>query len=67
MIWKAQPFDTKIIFPNTKLGQIIEKFQTGEFIVKCNGGSLLVTEYEGKVNKGEFFKTCLKKNPQINL
>jgi methionyl-tRNA formyltransferase len=62
MIWKAQPFDTKIIFPNTKLGQIIEKFQTGEFIVKCNGGSLLITEYKGKVNKGEFFDSCLKKN-----
>ena len=56
IIWKAQPFDTKILFPNSKLGQIVEKFSTGDFIVKCDEGSLLVTEYEGKVDKEEFFE-----------
>jgi methionyl-tRNA formyltransferase len=56
MIWKAQPFDTKIIFSNTKLGQVVEKFPTGDLVVKCNEGSLLITDYEGKVNQGDFFK-----------
>ena len=51
MIWKAQPFDTKIIFSNAKLGQVVEKFPTGDFVVKCNDGSLLITDYEGKVSK----------------
>ena len=56
MIWKAQPFDTKIIFPNTKLGEIVEKFPTDDFVVKCNDGTLLVTDYHGVVNKGEILQ-----------
>ena len=56
MIWKAQPFDTKIIFPNTKLGEIVEKFSTDDFVVKCNDGTLLVTDYDGVVNKGEILQ-----------
>ena len=60
MIWKAQPFDTKIIFPNAKLCQVVEKFPTDDFVVKCNDGSLLITDYEGKVSKGDFFKKLSK-------
>ena len=52
-IWKAQPFDTKITFSEAVLGEIIEKFSTGDFIVKCNDGILLVTDYDGVVNKGD--------------
>ena len=54
MIWEAQPFDRKITFSDAKLGEIVEKFSTGDFVVKCNDGTLLITEYEGVVNKGEF-------------
>ena len=54
MIWEAQPFDRKITFSNTKLGEIVEKFSTGDFVVKCNDGTLLITDYEGVINKGEF-------------
>jgi len=54
MIWEAQPFDRKITFSDAKLGEIVEKFSTGDFVVKCNYGTLLITEYEGVVNKGEF-------------
>jgi len=56
MIWKAQPFDTKIIFSNAKLGQVVEKFPTDDFVVKCNDGSLLITDYEGKVSKGDILE-----------
>ena len=52
-IWKSQPFDSKIKY-ESKNGQIVEKFSTGDFVVKCNDGTLLITEYEGVVNKGEF-------------
>ena len=54
MIWEAQPFDRKITFSNAKLGEIVEKFSSGDFVVKCNDGTLLITDYEGVVNKGEF-------------
>ena len=54
MIWEAQSFDRKITFSDAKLGEIVEKFSTGDFVVKCNDGTLLITEYEGVVNKGEF-------------
>ena len=54
MIWEAQPFDRKITFSDAKLGEIAEKFSTGDFVVKCNDGTLLITDYEGVVNKGEF-------------
>jgi methionyl-tRNA formyltransferase len=53
MIWEAQPFDTKISFSNVRLGAIVEKFSTGDFVVKCKDGVLLITGYEGLVNKGE--------------
>jgi methionyl-tRNA formyltransferase len=55
MIWKAQPFDSKISFTNMKLGEVIEKFSTGDFVVKCTDGTLLVTDYEGVINKGDIF------------
>ena len=54
MIWEAQPFDRKITFSDAKLGEIVEKFSTGDLVVKCNDGTLLITDYEGVINKGEF-------------
>ncbi len=55
MFWKAQPFDSKIDFLDAKIGQIVEKFETGDFIVKCKTGSILITEYDGEVNTGDIF------------
>ena len=54
MVWEAQPFDRKITFSDAKFGEIVEKFSTGDFVVKCNDGTLLITDSEGVVNKGEF-------------
>ena len=55
-IWKSQPFDSKIKY-ESKNGQIVEKFSTGDFIVNCKDGLLLITDYEGKVNIGDILTT----------
>lgn len=54
-IWTAQPFDTQIDYPDARIGEIVEKFSTGDFIVKCNSGLLLVTDYDGVVGMGQTF------------
>ncbi|MDC0211816.1 formyltransferase family protein [Candidatus Nitrosopelagicus sp.] len=53
MFWKAQPFDTKIDFLDAKIGQVVEKFSTGDFVVKCKVGLILITDYDGEVNTGD--------------
>ena len=55
--WKSQPFDTRIIFPNAKKGEIVEKFSTGDFVVNCNSGLLLITEYDGDVDIGDILSS----------
>jgi methionyl-tRNA formyltransferase len=54
-IWNAQPFDSQITYDENQIGEIVEKFFSGDFIVKCQEGSLLVTEYEGEISIGEIF------------
>ena len=55
MIWEAQPFDTKISFSNVRLGAIVEKFSSGDLVIKCMDGLLLITNYEGNVESGDTF------------
>ena len=55
MIWEAQPFDTKISFPNSRDGEVVEKFSSGDLVIKCTNGLLLVTNYEGNVERGDVF------------
>ena len=55
-IWKSQPFDSKIKY-GSKNGQIVEKFSTGDFVVNCKDGLLLITDYEGKINVGDTLVT----------
>ena len=55
-IWKSQPFDPKIKY-ESKNGQIVEKFSTGDFVVNCKDGLLLITDYEGKINVGDTLVT----------
>jgi len=54
-IWNAQPFDNKITYDQNEIGQIVELFSSGDFVVNCDTGLLLVTEYEGIVSIGEIF------------
>ena len=46
-IWQAQPFDTKILYPDKLNGEIVEVFHNNKFVVKTSDSSLLVTEFEG--------------------
>ena len=55
MIWEAQPFDTKISFPDSRYGEVVEKFSSGDLVIKCMDGLLLITNYEGNVESGDTF------------
>lgn len=59
-IWCAQPFDTKLLYPDSENGQVTEVFYNGHFVVKTGDGSLLVTEYSGvlpgNIQKGVIFQ-----------
>ncbi len=46
MIWDAQPFDSQITYPDAKVGDVVEVFETGDAVVKCGEGLLLVTKCE---------------------
>lgn len=48
-IWKAQPFDTRIGYFEKQQGEVVEVFKTGDAVVNCSGGLLLITEYEGSL------------------
>jgi methionyl-tRNA formyltransferase len=47
MLWKSQIWDTIMVdyYANNKYGEIVEVFGN-EFVVKCYGGLLLVTDHE---------------------
>jgi methionyl-tRNA formyltransferase len=49
-IWRAQPFDTRITYFGARIGEIMEVFKTGDFVVNCNDGLLLVTSYKTTVS-----------------
>lgn len=46
MIWKCQPFDTKIKYDKKKNGEIVEIFLDNTFVVKTRDTSILVTKYD---------------------
>lgn len=48
-IWKAQPFSQILDRPYYKEGEIIEVFSSGDFLVKCNTGLLLVTDFDSPI------------------
>lgn len=54
-IWKSQVFDTRISYYGCSIGEVVELFENNNFIVNCNSGLLLITEYEGVVNLGDIF------------
>lgn len=45
LIWEAQIFDTRIIYYGKKEGEIVEVFDSGDFVINCAGGTLLVLKY----------------------
>jgi len=55
-LWQACPFDTRINFPNSKYGEVVELFDKN-LIINCRSGLLLVTDYECDftIKKGDQF------------
>jgi methionyl-tRNA formyltransferase len=49
-IWKCQPFDTRITYPDKDIGTVVQHFPRG-FLVNCRGGLLLVTDWEDLPSK----------------
>lgn len=45
ILWQAQIFDTRITYYGVKEGEVVEVFDSGDFVVNCNGGLLLITVY----------------------
>lgn len=49
-IWRAQPFDSKILYNDRENGEIVEIFYNNNFLVKTSDESLLITNYTGVLN-----------------
>jgi len=47
LIWEAQPFDTRITYPDAAYGEVVEVFGNGEAVVNCRSGLLLLRDHEG--------------------
>lgn len=54
-IWRAQPFDTRITYYGHAEGEVVEVFDSGDFVVNCNSGLLLVRECSARVAVGTRF------------
>lgn len=56
-IWNAQPFDTRISYPEKSIGEVIDIFDGGDIVVNALGGLLLIREYESRspIYKGAIF------------
>jgi len=46
-IWRAIPFDTHLLWPDARSGEIVEVFYDGQYVVKTGDSSLLVIESTG--------------------
>lgn len=44
-IWRARPFDTRIVYPGAAYGTVVERFGK-RLVVNCRGGLLLVDDHE---------------------
>jgi methionyl-tRNA formyltransferase len=44
-IWRAQVFDSRIVYPGAGYGEIVERFDN-LLVINCRGGLLLVEDYE---------------------
>ena len=47
LFWRAIPFDTQLVWPLAKPGEVIFVFTDHSFVVKTGDATLLVQEYEG--------------------
>jgi len=52
IIWKANPFDSRLFDPYIQPGTVLHVFLNGDFIVKTGNGSIIVSDYssDGREN-----------------
>lgn len=69
IIWRAEKYDDNFFgYDSYSNGMVVEKFQSGKFIVKVKNGLLIVHEYEGEIfvgsilNNNNFKISVFKKN-----
>lgn len=56
-IWRAIPFDTKLTWPEAQVGEIVQVFYDGSFVVQAGDHTLLVLESDGLgISPGEIGK-----------
>jgi methionyl-tRNA formyltransferase len=46
-VWRAMPFGSGFTWAGSRPGEILQVFETGQFLVRAGDTSLLVEEYEG--------------------
>jgi methionyl-tRNA formyltransferase len=46
-IWKAIPFDSRILYSDAKSGEIVELFYDSSFVVKTGDTTILIQDYDG--------------------
>jgi methionyl-tRNA formyltransferase len=58
IIWRAQPFDTRITYSAAVEGEVVEIFSNNYIIINCNSGLLLITKYKSDctINIGDVLK-----------
>jgi methionyl-tRNA formyltransferase len=54
--WNVQPFDSRINYLNKKIGEVVEIFSNGDYVINCNSGLLLVTESDIMPKVGDVFE-----------
>jgi methionyl-tRNA formyltransferase len=54
IIYNAQILDTIYFgYEKASIGEVVEVFSNGKFVIKVEGGLLLINEYKGQIKKGE--------------
>jgi methionyl-tRNA formyltransferase len=60
-IWRVQPFDMRLSYPEARHGEIVEVFYDGKFVVRAGDSTILVTDSQGhdfgKEDVGRFLGT----------
>ena len=53
--WRTQPFDTRITYFGEEYGKVVELFESGDFVVNCKSGLLLVRDCTVRPRAGDIF------------
>lgn len=43
--WRGQPFDTRLLYPDAAIGEVVEILPQGELLLQASGGLLMISEW----------------------